>query len=114
MTRLLPALLAALMLAGCGHPQSYKDAQSVASALGCSGFHGYRELGASDAGRCHYRGDEITVSWFKSAAAQNSFRRLAGAAGGGDEILYGNQWAIECPSPRTCSTAKARLGGTIR
>ena len=68
---------------------------------------------AADGGTCTVDGSEVTVSWFSSEKAKDNYNQMADAVGGGDPIVLGDNWTIECTDLEPCQTIADRTGGDL-
>jgi hypothetical protein len=119
---LTAVLFSLVVLSGCGGSSGgssharpgYTSAKQVATALKCTYYTGnFAEAGATDAGLCAYAGDNVVVSWFKSAKLAKSFPDIAAQAGGKSTFLYGSNWAVICSIRSACESARKVLGGEL-
>lgn len=107
--RTLAIGLLVLSLTGCGSSiggggSAYDSAKDVAAAAHCNspsvGAPGDQEMFVTNTVSCTYNGHDVTIGWFKSAAAMKNYRKVADQFGGGG-IAYGSDFVVECQDAQT-------------
>lgn len=114
-----------LLLVGCGGDDGSGDgdgggggggggvdsAAAAAKVIGCpsSSDHETDEAFVTDAATCELEGQEVTVYYFSTNDARDSYVDAAGAFGG--QYLVGDQFAVEA-DPELLGTLKGKVDGT--
>lgn len=120
---LVPVAALALALGACGSDDAgdgadgagagggVDSAAAAAKAIGCSSSsdHETDEAFVTDAATCELEGQEVTVYYFSTNDARDSYVDAAGAFGG--QYLVGDQFAVEA-DPELLSTLKGKVDGT--
>jgi hypothetical protein len=113
----IATVLVPLALAGCGGGGSDGDGGDVESAadaaevIGCSSStkHETEELYVTDAAACSIDGADVTVFYFSTNEARDSYIDAAAAFGG--QYLVGDQFAVDA-EPEVLDTLEGKVDGT--
>lgn len=110
--RSLVLITCVALLSACSG-SSNESARDVAASLPCLSVESDEMFVASDTVKCELDEGTVRVSWFDSVETRDSFRKLADAASSsglpGSEIVYGDDWAVECDSDAACALVRDRL-----
>lgn len=113
----IPAVLAAAGLAGCGQqssgePEVLPTPQAIAADIGCSGFtlRSTQGLDYWQMGTCQLDGSPLQVFTFKDPKGQRDFVEEKRPAGG-TTYVTGKWWVVEAPSREVAGTVATRTGG---
>lgn len=111
------AALSAFAVAGCGGSSGttaeVTSAASAADAIGCetSTPSETTELFVTDAAECTIDGNEVSVYYFSTSDARDSYLDIAGQFGG--QYLVGDNFLVDA-SPEVLQELQTALGGDIR
>lgn len=117
MRRLSGLAVLLMLVAACGGGSGgYDSADEVAKGFGCSGTKPIAnddlEFFVTEGLDCKFKGQDMTVNWFKSGDGLENYKAVADEMGG-TFILYGDNFAVECADRANCDAIQEKVGGEV-
>lgn len=114
--RILSLAACVLVLAACSSG-GYESARDVAAALPCVSVESDDVMIATESVSCELDGGSVRVSWFESGDDLDEFKTVADTMGeamgewseAGSDVVYGDDWAVECDTDDLCDLVRDRL-----